>query len=90
MISAQTLNSVFRGQKIPDIGYNTKIVERFIRMVAFINKKNPLGVSQFIWSDYDKLPPGSARFQMPSEEELLRLTLEPEKDLSLHQRGGPA
>jgi hypothetical protein len=83
MISAELINSEFRRHQEYDIEYNTRLTEHLIRMIAFINKKYPLGTSQFLWSDYEKLPPGSALFRMPSDEDLLRLTLEPEKDLSL-------
>src|SRR5258708_21718848 len=62
--------------------YNTKLVEYVIRMVAFINKHYPLSRSLYLWSDYDDLASGrkplSGRllYGMPSDEELLKISLE--------------
>ena len=80
MISAGDLNRAFRSQNMRDIEHNTRLVEYLIRMIAFINKKWPLAPAPFLWSDYEKFKPGTALYRMPSDDELLTISVRPEEE----------
>jgi hypothetical protein len=78
MIPARTLNTVFLSRGMRKVELNTELTMRMIRMIASINKRYPLSGARFLWSDYDKIQRGRALFQMPSDEELLELSLQSE------------
>jgi hypothetical protein len=82
MILAGDLQLAFAAKKMRDIEANTRLTESLIRMIAFINKHYPLATSPFLWSDYEKTRQNTFLFRMPSDEVLLRLSLEPEQELS--------
>ena len=76
MVSAGYLNLALRKRNLLDFNNNTTLVRFILRMVAFINKKYPLSTSPFLWSDYDDLAKRlSFVYQMPSDEELLKISL---------------
>jgi hypothetical protein len=81
-IAAGNVNFAFQAKKMMDFDYNSKLVEYVVRMIAFVNKHYPLSRSPYLWSDYDDLASGrkplNGRFlyQMPSDEELLKISLE--------------
>lgn len=76
MVSAGYLNFALRKRKLFDFNNNTTLVRFIINMIAFINKKYPLSVSPFLWSDYDDLVGKlSFLYQMPSDDELLKISL---------------
>jgi hypothetical protein len=81
MIFARDLNLFFQAKKMLDFDYNTKLVEYVVRMIAFINRHYPISRSPYLWSDYDDLASGrkplNGRFlyRMPSDDELLKMSL---------------
>ena len=78
MLSTGSLNSMFTFKNMRDIEKNTILVERMVRMIAFINKHHPLAGSPFLWSDYDKVRPGHVLFRLPSDDALLTISSNPE------------
>jgi hypothetical protein len=79
MISTDNLNAMFCFKNMRDIDKNTILVKRTVRMIAFINKSHPLAGSPFLWSDYNKVKLGHALFRLPSDEELLAISNNPEE-----------
>ena len=62
-----------------DFDYNTNLVRYLVRMIAFINKHHSVARAPFLWSDYEKLAADRRLlYRMPSDDELLKLSLEPE------------
>jgi hypothetical protein len=59
----------------------TEFADYLIRMMAFINKRYPLAVSPYFWSDYADHVSGRIGtgqpfvFRMPSDDELWRLSV---------------
>jgi len=82
MIRAGDLNAAFAKRDMRDFGQNTLLVEYLIRMIAFINRHHRLSNAPFLWSDYERLPPNMRLYRMPSDEELLKLSMLPKPDLS--------
>ncbi len=77
MISAGYLNMVLRRKNLLDFDRNTELVEYLVRMIAFINKYKPLANAPFLWSDFDQIPLESRLYRMPSDHDLLRLSIDP-------------
>jgi hypothetical protein len=76
MLSSPTVDGSLLSHNMRDIEKNTELVERMIRMIAFINRNYPLSQSPFLWSDaYQRSP---SRFRIPSDEALLAISLDPE------------
>jgi hypothetical protein len=85
MINAGNLNFLLsRGRQFANFDFDrkTQFVESLIRMMAFINKHYPLGPAAYFWSDYEDYVSGRKGvgaqfvFRMPSDEELLRFSIE--------------
>jgi hypothetical protein len=79
MIVSGDLQLAFATKEMRDIEGNTRLVERLVRMIAFINNRYRLAISPFLWSDYEKIRPNTLLFRMPSDETLLSLSLKPEQ-----------
>lgn len=79
LIPAVPLNSAFSYRNMRDIEANSSIAEEIARMIAFVNKNHPLSKSLFLWSDFDRLPPDRFLFRLPSDTELLEISLNPER-----------
>jgi hypothetical protein len=75
MLSAGDLNRALAAQGMHDFERNTRLIEYLIQMIAFINRNTPLANAPFLWSDYERLRPDRWLYHMPSDEELLKLTL---------------
>jgi hypothetical protein len=88
MISAGDLNRFFRRAGMTDIEQNTKLVELAIRMIAFVNKHYPQSTSPYLWSDYQdfisgrKALIGTFLYTMPSDEQLLSISIDPDAPLT--------
>jgi hypothetical protein len=80
MIRAGDLNAAFAARGMRDFEQNTLLAEYLARMIAFINKHHRLANAPFLWSDYEKLRPDMRLYRMPSDEELLKLSMQPESD----------
>ena len=81
MLLSRNLNAAFERRRMYDLQYNTHLVDYVVRMIAFINKDDPMANAPFLWSDY---PAGSEApwlYRMPSDEELLDISLRPEADI---------
>jgi hypothetical protein len=83
MLSSGDLNRAFAKKNMLDIERNTRLVEYLIQMIAFINRNTPLANAAFLWSDYGKVRPGRWLYRMPSDEELLRVSQQPNEALSI-------
>ncbi len=79
LISAVGLNSAFRYRNMRDVEANSSIAEEIARMIAFVNMNHPLSKSPFLWSDFDRLPPGGLLFRLPSDAELMEISLNPDR-----------
>jgi hypothetical protein len=88
MISAGNLNLYFREAEMTNIEQNTKLVELAIRMFAFVNKHYPQSTSPYLWSDYQdfisgrKALIGTFLYTMPSDEQLLSMSIDPDAPLT--------
>ena len=87
MINAANLNLLLsRGPQFATYSFErkTEFAEYLIRMMGFINKRYPLAGSPYFWSNYADYMSGRTGkrlpfvFRMPSDEELLKLSLAPE------------
>jgi hypothetical protein len=78
MIRAGDLNTAFATRGMRDFEQNTLLACYLARMIAFINKHHRLANSPFLWSDYEKLRPDIRLYRMPSDEDLLKLSIQPE------------
>jgi hypothetical protein len=82
MIRAEDLNRTFSERNMHDIEGNTRLVEYLISMIAFINRHYPLGNAPFLWSNHEKLRLPKWLYRMPSDDELLRISSQPEQETS--------
>jgi len=79
MLSAGFIDWQLEMRNLADFEDNSRMVEYVIRMIAFINKYYPLALSPYLWSDYGTCSIGrKLLYHMPSDEELLRLSIQPE------------
>jgi hypothetical protein len=78
MIRSGDLNAAFAKRGRHDFEQNTRLAEYLARMVAFVNMHHRLGNAPFLWSDYENLTPVRWFYRMPSDEELLKISLQPE------------
>ena len=83
MIHSSVLNSEFRRNKMITRTVNTRIAIQIVRMIAFINKSSPMSLSPFLWSDYYMRKSGKLLYNFPSDAELLILSFDPNKELSI-------
>lgn len=81
MIAAGNLNHAFAAQRMLDVQVNTALAERLVRMIAFLSRHSPISTVPFLWSDYDKLRSSKLLYRMPSNQELLKLSIDPEAEL---------
>jgi hypothetical protein len=79
MIRSEDLNAAFAKRGMQDFERNTRLVEYLVRMVAFINMHQRLANAPFLWSNYEQLTPARWLYRMPSDEELVRISLHPEQ-----------
>ncbi len=84
MLFAEDLNRAFASAKMVDLDINTTIAERIIRMVAFVNKACPLSTCPFLWSNATDIHPRRWFYRMPSDDVLMALSLQPERELPGH------
>jgi hypothetical protein len=76
LISAGLLDVVLRNHH-KTFDENNQLVDYVLRMICFINKYHALATSPYLWSDYADLPPDRHPvYRMPSDEELVRLSLD--------------
>jgi hypothetical protein len=85
MIAAGALNWILSYEpQFADYDFErkTSFAEYIIRMMAFINKHYPLGGVSLFWSDYADYASGRKgtgrplAFRMPSDEELIKFSME--------------
>jgi hypothetical protein len=85
MINAGQLNHLMESKQFTgyDFEQKSRFVEYLIRMMAFINSHSRLATAPYFWSDYDDYLSGRKGplkfvFRMPSDDELLRISLQTE------------
>ncbi|HWB49092.1 MAG TPA: hypothetical protein VG651_08280 [Stellaceae bacterium] len=78
MIYSAAIELELKRQRMADYAANTRLVDHAIRLLAFINRHQPLATSPFFWSDYASLyGDEQPSFGMPSDDELLDLSMSP-------------
>ncbi len=78
MLRAEDFNDEFSKLAMFFFDKNTEIVEHVIRMIAFVSKHSPLSRSPYLWSNAQKLHSMRWLYRMPSDAELLQISMQPE------------
>jgi hypothetical protein len=80
MIDAMDLNMALTKRNMLDFDTNTRLVEYLVGMVAFINRHFPLANAPLLWSDYTRIRWVRWLYRMPSDDELLWLSVLPDHE----------